>query len=170
MEPEGSGLSSFDGPSKDDAAGAASLEPPPLDAKRQRVPPQQVTEIEELALVANLDEQLSKLGGSLGGVKGRPLRQLCVEALSELLASSVPDKGAIVLEYLNEVEGVACKVPTFPSLLYVAAEHAPFEGFRAVWEKLLELNQDPDLKYQGVSPREKLQQKQPLTIEGALGL
>ena len=87
--------------------------------------------------------------------KGAEHAELCVRALNELLASDKEDKAELVLGLLD-TEGVRCHVVVEgqPPVMLTAVSVPVFVGLRRIWDKLLELGQDPDMKYKGLSPND----------------
>ena len=55
---------------------------------------------------------------------------------------------------LLDTEGVRCHVEGQPPVMLTAVSVPPFVGLQRVWDKLLELGQDPDMKYKGLSPND----------------
>ena len=96
---------------------------------------------------------LDELDGCMATPRGAEHAELCVRALNELLASDKEDKVELVLGLL-ETEGVRCHVEGQPPVMLTAVSVPVFVGLRRIWDKLLELGQDPDMKYKGLSPND----------------
>ena len=96
---------------------------------------------------------LDQLDGCMATPKGAEHAELCVRALNELLASDKEDKAELVLDLLD-TEGVRCHVQGQPPVMLTAVSVPTFVGLRRIWDKLLELGQDPDMKYKGLSPND----------------
>ena len=96
---------------------------------------------------------LDELDGCMATPKGAEHAELCVRALNELLASDKEDKAELVLGLLD-TEGVRCHVEGQPPVMLTAVSGPVFVGLRRIWDKLLELGQDPDMKYKGLSPND----------------
>jgi hypothetical protein len=106
-----------------------------------------------LPVYDELCEAVDRLGGCMATPQGALHGELCVRALNELLHSNAINKAELVIGVLD-MEGDRCVVEGHPPVILTAVTVPPFPGLRSVWGKLLELQQDPDEKYQSLSPNE----------------
>ena len=114
---------------------------------------QQAAVEEALPAYEQFCEVLDELDGCMATPKGAEHAELCVRALNELLASDKEDKAELVLGLLD-TEGVRCHVQGQPPVMLTAVSVPAFVGLQRIWDKLLELGQDPDMKYKGLSPND----------------
>ena len=103
---------------------------------------QQAAVEEALPAYEQFCEVLDELDGCMATPKGAEHAELCVRALNELLASDKEEKAELVLGLLY-TEGVRCHVQGQPPVMLTAVSVPAFVGLQRIWDKLLELGQDP---------------------------